>query len=163
MIFESILRRFRREPGVGDAAPDFALKNAEGQTVRLSDFRGKRAVVLYFYPKDGTYGCIAESRSFRDSYSEFLAENAVVIGVSSDSEASHQAFAAKHELPFTLLSDPGGLVRRRYAVRATAGVIPGRTTFVIDEAGAIIQRFSSQFRIDSHVERARSALRGRPR
>jgi peroxiredoxin Q/BCP len=89
----------------GDPAPDFSLPGTGGQTVTLSDLRGKR-VVLYFYPKDNTSGCTAEACDFRDSYAPLGAANAIVLGVSPDSVASHQKFAAKHGLPFTLLSDP---------------------------------------------------------
>ena len=111
--------------GVGDRAPDFALPNGSGETVRLSDFAGQRSVVLFFYPKDETAGCVAEVCAFRDSYEVFQETGAEVIGVSSDSEESHQRFAAHHRLPFTLLSDRGGALRKRYGVPATMGVIPG--------------------------------------
>ena len=133
---------------VGDRAPDFTLADAEGKPVSLADFRGKRAVVLYFYPKDDTPGCTKEACSFRDSYEEFTQAGAEVIGVSSDSGSSHQGFAKKHRLPFTLLSDPGGAVRKKYGVPATLGLLPGRVTFVIDREGVV-----------RHVSEALSALR----
>src|SRR5690348_7495414 len=90
---------------VGDRAPIFALRSQTGETVSLEDFLGKSAIVLYFYPKDNTGGCTAEACSFRDSYEVFKQAGAEVIGVSSDSEASHKQFASKHRLPFILLSD----------------------------------------------------------
>ena len=98
------------EPGikVGDAAPEFDLTDAAGKRVRLSDFRGKRNVVLYFYPKDDTPGCTKEACSFRDNYQAFTDAGAEVIGVSSDNGASHQKFTEKFHLPFTLVSDTGG-------------------------------------------------------
>jgi peroxiredoxin Q/BCP len=99
----------------GDPAPDFSLPGTGGQTVTLSDLRGKR-VVLYFYPKDNTSGCTAEACDFRDSYAPLGAANAIVLGVSPDSVASHQKFAAKHGLPFTLLSDPDHNVAEEYGV-----------------------------------------------
>src|ERR1700675_393848 len=98
---------------VGQPAPNFDLTDAQGKRVRLADFRGKRAVVLYFYPKDDTPGCTKEACSFRDSYESFKDAGAEVIGVSSDSESSHQKFAEKFKLPFTLVSDAGGAVRKR--------------------------------------------------
>jgi peroxiredoxin Q/BCP len=119
------------EPGikVGDAAPEFDLTDAAGKRVRLSDFRGKRNVVLYFYPKDDTPGCTKEACSFRDSYQSFTDAGAEVIGVSSDDGASHQKFAEKFHLPFTLVSDTGGAVRKRYGVPATLGLTPRPSDF----------------------------------
>src|SRR5438093_13504497 len=119
----------------GDPAPDFALPDASGRTVRLSDFRGRKAVVLYFYPKDDTPGCTKEACTFRDQYQDFQDAGAEVIGVSSDSPESHAKFAAKHRLPFTLLADRGGETRKAYGVPATLGLLPGRVTYVIDLGG----------------------------
>ncbi len=145
--------------GVGDRAPDFALPNGSGETVRLSDFAGKRNVVLYFYPKDETPGCTAEACAFRDSYQDFQDAGAEVIGVSSDSEESHGQFTAHHRLPFILLSDKGGAVRKRYGVPATMGVIPGRVTYVIDKQGTVRHVFSSQSNIGKHISDALETLR----
>jgi len=144
---------------VGDRAPDFALPSATGATVRLSDFRGKKAVVLYFYPKDDTPGCTKEACSFRDSYEEFTTAGAEVIGVSSDSGESHQGFASKYKLPFTLLSDRGGQLRKQYGVPATLGLLPGRVTFVIDREGVVRHVFNSQLAATRHVSEALAALR----
>src|ERR1700759_5494513 len=110
---------------VGDKAPDFTLPAQNGEPVRLSDRLGQRVVVLYFYPKDDTRGCTAEACAFRDSHEVFTDAGAAVIGVSSDSVARHAAFAGRHELPFTLLSDEKGQVRKQYGVPTTLGVIPG--------------------------------------
>src|SRR5205809_5576752 len=96
---------------VGDVAPDFTLPDQRGEPVRLRDLLGRKTVVLYFYPKDATPGCTLEARAFRDSYQAFTAQDAEVIGVSSDSVRSHRRFAARHGLPFVLLSDTGGAVR----------------------------------------------------
>jgi peroxiredoxin len=93
---------------VGDRAPEFELPDASGKRIRLSDFLGRQSVVLYFYPKDDTPGCTKEACSFRDQYEAFKDAGAEVIGVSSDSEASHQKFATKYKLPFTLVADTGG-------------------------------------------------------
>jgi peroxiredoxin Q/BCP len=145
---------------VGDEAPDFSLPAAGGQTVRLSDFEGKKAVVLYFYPKDDTPGCTKEACTFRDSYEDFTAAGAEVLGVSSDSGESHERFARKHKLPFTLLSDKGGAVRKQYGVPATLGLLPGRVTFVIDREGIVRHVFNSQLAPTQHVNEALQVIRG---
>ena len=139
---------------VGDKAPDFTLPSQAGEQVRLSDRLGERIVVLYFYPKDETVGCTKEACAFRDSYEVFADAGAEVIGVSSDSVDRHAAFAGHHELPFTLLSDQGGQVRKSYAVPATLGLLPGRVTYVIDRAGTVRHVFSSQTNIGRHVNDA---------
>lgn len=136
---------------VGDFAPDFHLPSAAGGQVSLSDFRGKSAVVLFFYPKDNTPGCTAEACSFRDSYEVFKEHGAEVIGISSDSEGSHQRFARLWKLPFVLLSDPGGEVRALYGVPRTLGLLPGRVTYLIDRQGIVRHVFSSQFQPARHV------------
>src|SRR3989442_14916004 len=145
--------------GVGDPAPDFALPDRSGRTVRLGDYRGQKAVVLYFYPKDDTPGCTKESCTFRDQYQDFQDAGAEVIGVSSDSPESHEKFAAKYRLPFVLLSDRGGEVRKRYGVPSTLGVLPGRVTYVIDRQGIVRHVFNSQFQATQHVAEALKALR----
>lgn len=143
---------------VGTVAPPFTLNDQHGKPVSLADFRGKRSVVVYFYPKDDTPGCTKESCSFRDQYTAFTDVGAEVIGISSDSEASHAAFAAKHRLPFSLLSDREGKVRAAYQVPATLGFLPGRVTFVIDREGVIRHAFNSQVNASKHVEEALSVL-----
>jgi peroxiredoxin Q/BCP len=145
----------------GSRAPDFTLPDADEKPVRLSAQRGK-AVVLYFYPKDDTPGCMLEACAFRDHYEDFVLAGAEVIGVSSDSSASHRGFAARHRLPFPLLADRDGAVRKRYGVPATLGLMPGRVTFVIDEAGFVRHVFSSQLAATRHVTEALEALRARP-
>jgi peroxiredoxin Q/BCP len=148
------------EPGVkvGERAPDFTLPDANGKDVRLADFAG-RPVVLYFYPKDDTPGCTKEACTFRDQYQDFQDAGAAVLGVSSDSSESHRRFAAKHRLPFTLLADRGGQVRKRYGVPATLGLLPGRVTFVIDGAGVVRHVFNSQLDATRHVKEALHVLR----
>lgn len=143
---------------IGQQAPDFTLPAQDSRLVRLSDFRGQKNVVLYFYPKDNTYGCIAESCGFRDAYQVFKDKGAEVIGVSSDSPASHTQFAAKYNLPFILLSDEANEVRTLYGVPATMGMIPGRVTYVIDKNGIVRHVFNSQFNPKSHVDQALSIL-----
>ncbi|WBO85771.1 peroxiredoxin [Hymenobacter yonginensis] len=144
---------------IGDQAPDFTLKTTTGDSFRLSEQRGQRAIVLYFYPKDDTPGCTAEACSFRDQYQDFQDLGAEVVGVSSDSEASHQKFTQKHRLPFPLLADAGGQVRKLYEVpRALLGLLPGRVTFVIDKEGTIRYIFNSMNRATDHVETAKKVL-----
>jgi peroxiredoxin Q/BCP len=148
------------KPGieVGQRAPEFSLPDANGKPVSLADLSGK-PVVLYFYPKDDTPGCTKEACSFRDQYQDFQDAGAVVIGVSSDSSESHRKFAAKHRLPFTLLADRGGEVRKRYGVPATLGLLPGRVTFVIDARGVVRHVFNSQLDATRHVAEALGTLR----
>ena len=140
----------QRPVQVGDPAPDFTLPSSTGEMVSLSSFQG-REVVLFFYPKDGTPGCTAEACSFRDSHQAFQDAGAVVIGVSSDSEGSHQQFASRWNLPFLLLSDSKGEVRARYGVARTLGVLPGRVTYLIARDGIVRHIFSSQFQPGKHV------------
>ncbi len=146
----------------GNPAPDFELKNAAGETFRLSELKGKKNIVLYFYPKDDTRGCTAEACSFRDQYEVFQEQGAEVVGVSSDDEVSHRQFSAKYELPFVLLSDPGGKVRKLYRVPKTLGLIPGRSTYVIDKEGIIRYAFNSQMKPLEHVQNALRVLQQLP-
>ena len=123
-------------------APDFSLLDKDGNTVRLSDFRGKK-VVLYFYPKDNTPGCTRQACAFAASYEQFKAQDIVVIGISKDSVASHLKFAQKYDLPFILLSDPELQAIQAYGVwqekklygKVSMGVV--RTTYIINEQGFI--------------------------
>ncbi len=144
---------------VGDTAPDFTLPTWEGRSVSLKDFLGKKAVVLYFYPRDNTPGCTAEACAFRDNYEVFKEAGAEVIGVSSDTEESHQQFARNNRLPFILLSDKGGALRKRYGVPSTLGLLPGRVTYVIDKQGIVRHIFSSQFTPEKHIEEALHTIR----
>ena len=127
---------------VGDVAPDFKLKDKEGNFVSLSDYRGKK-VVLYFYPKDNTPGCTRQACAFAGAYEGFKQKDIVVIGISRDSVESHAKFAEKYNLPFILLSDPDRLAIEPYGVwqekklygKISMGVV--RTTFIINEDGMI--------------------------
>ncbi|MBO4256658.1 peroxiredoxin [Streptomyces griseorubiginosus] len=144
---------------VGDKAPDFTLPSQSGEPVRLYDWLGEGAVVLYFYPKDDTRGCTAEACAFRDSHEVFTDAGAQVIGVSSDSVDRHAAFAGRHSLPFTLLSDEGARVRKAYGVPTTFGLIPGRVTYVIDRQGTVRHLFNSMTGIDRHISEALQVVR----
>ncbi|MCK9423336.1 MAG: peroxiredoxin [Bacteroidales bacterium] len=144
---------------VGQRAPAFSLPDNNGRRVNLSDFLGRVNLVVYFYPKDESYGCTKEACSFRDSYQVFKEAGAEVIGISPDDVASHQAFAANHKLPFILLSDKDRAVGDKYGVGKSVGVIPGRKTFVIDKQGIIRLIFSSQLNFAKHVEKALKTLK----
>ena len=113
-------------------APTASFVDETGATVSLESLMGQKTLVLYFYPKDETPGCTVEACTFRDQYEDFVAAGAEVIGVSADDAASHEAFKAKHRLPFRLLTDPGGLAAKAFGVKKTLGLLPGRVTFVID-------------------------------
>jgi len=142
---------------VGDLAPDFILPDQSGTPVGLADFLGKTDIVLYFYPRDNTGICTEEACAFRDDYQVFKDAGAEVIGVSSDSVESHQQFATKHQLPFILLSDMGGVIRKRYGVHTAFG-LPGRVTYVIDRGGIVRHIFFSQYTSQRHVDEALKAL-----
>jgi peroxiredoxin Q/BCP len=144
---------------VGDKAPDFTLHSQSGQSVSLSDFLGRRVVVLYFYPKDDTPGCTAEACAFRDNYEVFTEAGAEVIGISSDSVSKHERFSGRYRLPFTLLADEGGAVRKQYGVPSSFGILPGRVTYVIDRQGVVRHVFSSMTNIDRHVGDALTVVR----
>ena len=136
---------------VGDAMPDTTLTGDTGP-VKLRDRIGKKLVV-YFYPKDETYGCTLEACSFRDQYEDFVAAGADVIGVSRDDASAHAGFKSHHRLPFTLLSDPGGQVAKAWGVKGALG-LPGRVTFVFDANGTVKHRFDSMLRFGKHVDEA---------
>ncbi|GAA0885288.1 thioredoxin-dependent thiol peroxidase [Sphingobacterium siyangense subsp. cladoniae] len=127
---------------IGQKAPDFSAKNQNGETVHLSDFKGKK-VILYFYPKDNTPGCTTEACNFRDNYQSLKKDGFEIIGVSVDDEVSHQKFISKHELPFQLLVDEDKRLVEAYGVWVEKNMYgkkymgTARTTFVIDADGII--------------------------
>jgi len=144
---------------VGDREPDFTLRSQMGDNVTLSEYFGKKNIVLYFYPKDESAGCTREACKFRDSYEELTNLGAEVLGVSAQSVESHKSFATHHGLPFLLLSDVDNKVRQLYGVPSTLGLIPGRVTYIIDKKGIVRHIFSSQTQAERHVEEAAQALR----
>lgn len=145
---------------IGDSAPDFELPDQQGETIRLSDFRGKKNIVLYFYPKDETPGCTREACRFRDEYDIFSTLHTEVIGISYDSVKSHQRFATNRKLPFILLSDRKKTVAKAYGVKASLfGLLPGRETFVIDKQGIIRGHFASQFQAERHIDEAMKVVK----
>ena len=143
---------------VGDNAPDFTLVSQKGETVTLSDVIGNKNIVLFFYPKDKSKGCTQQACAFRDKYAVFKDLGAEVIGISSDDVASHVSFADEFRLPFILLSDKKGKVRKLYKVKSTFGLIPGRVTYIIDKKGVVRHIFSSQFNPKKHIKEALQAL-----
>ena len=140
----------------GEPMPDTTLVGADG-AVKLRDRLGK-PLVVYFYPKDETYGCTIEACKFRDEYEDFVAAGADVIGVSRDSAESHAQFKSHHQLPFTLLSDPDGKVAQAWGVKGKLG-LPGRVTYVFDKAGVLRHRFDSMIRFGKHVDEALAVVR----
>lgn len=139
---------------VGDRAPDFTLPDQTGTMVSLRDFVGNKIIVLYFYPRDFSRGCTAEACAFRDSYDAFVEAGAQVIGISSQSVASHDKFAMVNKLPFILLSDENEKVRKLYGVPSTFGLLAGRVTYIIDKRGIVRHIFSSQFNPAKHIDEA---------
>ncbi|KAJ7537327.1 hypothetical protein O6H91_11G001700 [Diphasiastrum complanatum] len=138
----------------GDVLPSFSLKDQEGRIVSSSSFKGK-PIVLYFYPADDTPGCTREACAFRDAHMRFKDSGAEVIGISSDSFQSHKAFAEKHRLPFTLLTDYGNKLRKEWGIAADMfGMLPGRQTYIIDKKGVVRLIFNNQFQPERHVYEA---------
>ena len=133
---------------VGTTAPSFTTVDDEGNTVSLSDFKGK-VVVLYFYPKDDTPGCTKQAQSFRDNYEEYQNKDMVVLGVSMDDQASHQKFKEKYGLPFTLLVDSDGTITKAYDV--DGGGYAKRVTYIIDGEGKITQ-VDAQVNTSTHAQ-----------
>ena len=131
---------------VNTIAPDFTLDDANGISHTLSDYQGQ-FVILYFYPKDNTPGCTMEACNFRDNFSEFRAQNAIILGVSWDSSKNHASFTEKYSLPFTLLSDNKGDVSKKYD--AAGWFVPKRYTYIIDPKGEIVKVYT-KFDISAH-------------
>ena len=144
---------------VGDRAPEFSATTHNGDPVSLCDFLGKRALIIFFYPRDGTLLCTKEACSFRDSYEQFIDAGAEVIGISSDSDQSHRAFADQYHLQFPLISDADGSLRKCFGVPKALGLMSGRVTYVIDESGVVRLIFAAQFASDEHVRQALDAVR----
>ena len=142
----------------GDQMPPFRLKNQDDQWFDSTSLQG-HPFVLYFYPKDDTPGCTAQACSFRDAIEEFKDIDVQVVGVSTDSPASHKAFATRHQLPFTLLSDEGNQLRKQLGVPGSLfGLLPGRVTYVVDASGIVQRIFSSQLKVKQHVKEALKVL-----
>jgi thioredoxin-dependent peroxiredoxin len=147
---------------VGNKAPDFTAIDQDGEKVKLSSFRGKKNVVLYFYPKDMTPGCTTQACDFRDQHKKF--KNTIILGVSIDSTERHQKFIAKYDLPFTLIADIDKKVVLKYGIwqekklygKTFMGIV--RTTFIIDKTGTI-QKIFPKVKVKTHIEDVLSALK----
>jgi peroxiredoxin Q/BCP len=143
-------------PVIGKPAPDFTLPSTDGGTVTLKHYKGKKTVVLYFYPKDETPGCTKEACAFRDAFAEIEKSGVVILGVSTDPMDSHLAFRDKHKLPFPLLSDEDAAVSKLYGVYKQKNLYGKkymgieRTTFVIDRTGRIAQIWP-KVKVDGHI------------
>lgn len=146
--------------GIGDQAPQFTLSGYPEQEFSLADYRGRQAVVLYFYPKDGTAGCTAEACGFRDTAAEFAAQNAVIVGISKDDLASHQQFSGEHGLPFPLLTDSDGVVRQLFGNPDGSAPLIARITYVIDEQGVVREIINADgtAAVEEHISGALAAV-----
>ncbi|MEZ5344850.1 MAG: thioredoxin-dependent thiol peroxidase [Pyrinomonadaceae bacterium] len=146
----------------GDKAPAFTVKDQDGKSVKLSDYKGKK-VVLYFYPRDMTPGCTKQACSLRDGFAELKKKKIVVLGVSTDDEQSHQKFIEKYELPFTLLADTQQKVSEKYGVWVEKNMYGKkymgikRTTFLIDENGKIVKIFK-KVNVSEHADEVLKAF-----
>ncbi len=144
-----------KELQIGDKCPQFKLPNQYGEIVDSSAFIGKKISVIFFYPKDETPGCTKEACSFRDRNADFQALGCEVIGISSDSVASHRKFSVKHELNYSILADTKKQVRKAFGVPANLfGLIPGRVTYIVDKNGIIQGIYNSQTDPFGHTEHA---------
>lgn len=143
---------------LGDSLPDFTLTDQNGASFNSKDELSGQAAVVYFYPKNFTPGCTAEACSFRDHFEDFTQAGVRVVGISADSEASHARFAKRYNLPFTLLADPKGRVRRMFGVKSTMlGILPGRETYVFDKHGKMVKKFKA-LAADPHIRMALKQL-----
>ena len=139
---------------IGDKIPNFSAKDNNGNDFDSDSIIGKKPVVIYFYPKDNTPGCTAQACSFRDQYEDFKDLGAEVIGISSDSIASHEKFIQKYKLPFILISDSDKKIRNLFGVKANLfGLLPGRVTYVADKNG-IIQLVFDSMMASNHIPKA---------
>ena len=145
--------------GVGDAAPQFSLRDQNDSLFNIADWLGKEILVIYFYPKDESRVCTKEACSFRDSYSDFTKAGAMVIGINSGTVETHKNFALNHQLPFSLLSDPDNKVLKMFGVKKKF-LISGRETFVIDKSGKIVFTYDSFTNGPAHEQEALNFIKG---
>jgi len=145
---------------IGDFCPIFSLQDQKGDTISIQDHIGQHVLVIFFYPKDDTRGCTMEACAFRDQYETFQEHGAKVIGISSDSVTSHDRFANKYRLPYTLLADTKKEVRNAFGVPGNLfGLIPGRVTYIIDLKGIIQGVYNSQTDPTGHISKALECIR----
>jgi len=139
----------------GDKIPEFSLRDQNGELFDIKNVLSRKNLVIYFYPKDGTPGCTRLACNFRDQSSAFDAADAMVIGISGQSVASHKEFAEANNITFPLLSDTENKVRKMFGVPSTFfGILPGRVTYIVNKEGKIIYIYSSQTQIERHVDEA---------
>lgn len=144
---------------VGDKAPQFTATLQDGGTFDSASLIGRKSLVLFFYPKDNTPVCTQQACAFRDAYEEFVKADVEVVGVSSDSPESHRRFAAKHRLPFPIISDPRSALRKLFGVPRAWGLFPGRVTYVIDKEGVVRLVYNATLAAEPHVRKALDAVR----
>ena len=145
---------------VGDMIPEFTLMDQNGTLFDIKSVLGNKKLVIYFYPKDDSPGCTKEACHFRDLFEAFKEADALIIGISGQSAESHNKFAAKYRLSFTLLSDSGNKIRRLFGVPTNAlGLLPGRVTYVADRKGKVVYIFNSQVQAERHVDEALKILK----
>lgn len=145
---------------IGSTIPSFELYDQYGNLFNIDTVVGKKNLVIYFYPKDDSPGCTKQACTFRDQFEQFTDADALVVGISSQSIESHKKFAEKHRLNFTLLSDPGNIVRKLFGVKGDLfGLIPGRVTFVVNKDREVVYTFNSQIEAEKHVQSALEALK----
>jgi peroxiredoxin Q/BCP len=145
---------------IGSTIPSFSLNDQNGEIFNSDSVIGQKNLVIYFYPKDDSPGCTKEACSFRDQFAVFSDADAMIIGISSQSVESHKAFAEKHRLNYTLLSDPGNKTRKLFGVPTNLfGLIPGRVTYVINKEGKVVFMFNSQIDAEKHVDEALRVLK----
>ena len=156
---ESIPHRTPGDPPVpsikiGDKAPSFQATLQDGSTFDSASLLSRKSLVLFFYPKDNTPVCTQQACAFRDAYAQFVNADVEVVGVSSDSTESHQRFAARHSLPFPIISDSRGALRRLFGVPRALGIFPGRVTYVIDKEGVVRMAYNATLAAEPHVRKA---------
>jgi peroxiredoxin Q/BCP len=154
LIFDTNSEKMKKVD-VGSKIPKFELKDQNGNLYKIEDVIGKKNLVIYFYPKDDSPGCTKEACAFRDQFEVFADADAMIIGISGQSVESHFAFAQKHRLNYTLLSDTGNKVRKLFGVPTSLfGLLPGRVTYVVDKKGEVVYMFNSQIQAEKHVDEA---------
>ena len=140
---------------VGSTVPSFSLKDQFGKDFDITLVKGKKNLVIYFYPKDDSPGCTKEACSFRDQFEVFSEYDAIIIGISAQSVKSHLDFANKYRLNYTLLSDEGNNVRKLFGVPTNLlGLLPGRVTYIVNKSGKVVFIFNSQIQAEKHIEEA---------
>jgi peroxiredoxin Q/BCP len=159
-IYTANSKEKNMEIKIGDTIPAIVLKDQNGDFFDLQAGTAGKNVVLFFYPKDDSPGCTAQACSFRDQFEDFADANAMVIGISGQSVESHKKFAEKHRLTYTLLSDEGNKIRKKFGVPTNFfGLLPGRVTYLIDKTGKVVYIFNSQTQVNQHVEKTLSILK----